>query len=136
MSKKELKQFAQSVYFQANERMSFIKPEDHIISVLLFELGNAVKIIGENENAVQIYRKAKEYGFKEEIIDKRLDYCYQSRVNYGKTENQKKVESVNKKKENDIIWILIFVLAGILLAGLIIFYFKSKNSKKKESPIF
>jgi tetratricopeptide (TPR) repeat protein len=133
LSSKELKQFAQSVYFQVNERMSFIKPEDHIISVLLFELGNAVKIIGENQNAIQIYRKAKEYGFKDEIIDQRLNYYYESRASYGKIENQKKSQSIINKERIDIIWIVISIIGGVVFIGLIIFYFKSKNLKNTQS---
>ncbi|WP_167343418.1 tetratricopeptide repeat protein [Flavobacterium chungangense] len=132
LSNKQLRLFAQSVYFQVNERMSFIKPEDHIISVLLFELGNAVKIIGENQNAKQIYKKAKEYGFKDKIIDKRLNSYYESSASYGKIKNQKKSESINNKVRIDI-WIVISIIGGVILIGLILFYSKSKNSKNTQS---
>ena len=129
LSREELKQFAQSVYFQVNERMSFIKPKDHIISVLLFELGNAVKILGENENAVQIYRKAKEYGFQNELINRRLTYCYQSRADYSKKENQKEIGVTVKenKAEINIIWIILSIITLILIIGLLIFFFKRKS---------
>ncbi|GGF00016.1 tetratricopeptide repeat protein [Flavobacterium limi] len=128
LSNKQLKQFAQSLYFQVNERMSFIKPEDHIISVLLFELGNAVKIIGENQNAIQIYKKAKEYGFKDKIIDKRLNSHNEIRAGYGKIENQKKSESINNNKKL-IFGFIISIIGGVVFIGLILFYAKSKNLK-------
>ncbi|RUT71160.1 tetratricopeptide repeat protein [Flavobacterium cupreum] len=72
LSKKEIDKLAKAVYFQVNERISFIEPKDNIISILLFELGNLVELKGEHENALQIYRKAREYGYDNDLIVARM----------------------------------------------------------------
>ncbi|WP_291151496.1 tetratricopeptide repeat protein [Flavobacterium sp. UBA7680] len=132
LSKKELEKLAQSIYYQVNERISFIKPKDKIISVLLFELGNAVKIIGENENATRIYNLAKEYGFQDELINRRLTSYFQGKVYNIKKENQEKNKGgiVNYLNQIETIWIVLSIIGGILLIGLIVIYFQRKNLKK------
>jgi tetratricopeptide (TPR) repeat protein len=40
LSDEELIKLKDALYYQLNERISFIKPKDYIIAVLLFELGN------------------------------------------------------------------------------------------------
>ena len=102
LSKKELRKFAQSVYFQVNERMSFIKSEDPIIALLLFELGNLAMIDGNIFDANQIYNQAKEYGYNSDLLTKRISFTngylfadknkkykteavYSTKVNYEKT---------------------------------------------------
>ncbi|MEA9413396.1 tetratricopeptide repeat protein [Flavobacterium sp. PL02] len=147
LSKKELEELAQSIYFQVNERISFIKPKDKVISVLLFELGNAVKIIGENENAIRIYNLSKEYGFQDELINSRLVYCHQSQIKkleelnqkmYGVIEKVKKSKQVvdidemnqmNQMNQMNTIVIVLSIVSVSLLIGLVIFYFKWKNLK-------
>jgi tetratricopeptide (TPR) repeat protein len=139
LPKETLNELAKSIYYQVNERMSFIKPKDKIISTLLFELGNAVKIIDENENAIRIYNLSKEYGFQEELVNQRLIYCYQSKNKYVEKENQKLYESITKLKKSkqgiDIDYVdqienglvVLSIVAAILLIVSIILYFKWKS---------
>lgn len=82
LSKEEVEKLAKSVYFQVNERMSFIEPKDKIISILLFELGNLVQLKGEYENALQIYRTARLYGYDGDLIVARMINSAQGKAEY------------------------------------------------------
>jgi hypothetical protein len=89
LSKKELEDLEKALYYQLNERITFIKPKDQIISVLLFELGNIAIINKDYLSASQIYELSKKYGFQEELINKRTILCYENWMNYysSKAEN-------------------------------------------------
>lgn len=141
LSKRELEKLSKAVYYQVNERISFIKPKDEIISVLLFELGNMVRIIGEKENAIRIYNLSKEYGFKDELINKRLIFYHQNVYKYYEKQNIKLHNSINKIRQNreDIdadqlgqmytALVILLIVSLILLICLIIIYFKWKKLK-------
>lgn len=100
LSKKELATLSKAVYYQVNERMSFIKPKDKIISVLLFELGNMVRIIGEKENAIRIYNLSKQYGFQDELINSRLIFYHQNVFKFYEKENTKLYHLIDRMKKS------------------------------------
>ena len=98
----QTEKLTKSIYYQLNERMSFIKSEDPIIALLLFELGNLAMIDGNIFDANQIYKQAKEYGYNSDLLTKRISFTngylsadknkkykteavYTTKVNYGKT---------------------------------------------------
>jgi len=141
LSKPELEVLAKAVYYQVNERMSFIKPKDKVISILLFELGNLVRLKGESENAVRIYNLAKEYGFHDEIVNARIVSCFKSRADYFEHrtwELDKKLNVLRKSKNGvdldyvsqiEIALITVSIIGTVLLIGLLILYFKWKKLK-------
>jgi tetratricopeptide (TPR) repeat protein len=141
LSKKELETLSKAVYYQVNERMSFIKPKDEIISVLLFELGNMVRIIGEKENAIRIYNLSKEYGFQNELINSRLIFYHQNVFKFYEKENIRLynlIDKIKKSKEGvyieqvnqmNIALIILSIVALVLLIALLILYFKWKKLK-------
>lgn len=96
LSKEEVEKLAKSVYFQVNERMSFIEPKDKIISILLFELGNLVQLKGEYENALQIYRTARLYGYDGDLIVARMINSAQGKAEYYR---EKTIEFGTKLKK-------------------------------------
>ncbi len=63
-TKEELSKLHSALYFQLNERISFIKPKDKIVAQLLFDLGNIAYLLGQYSDALEDYRFAKEYGFE------------------------------------------------------------------------
>lgn len=73
MSKDELKRLHLALYFQLNERMSFVKPNDKIVAQLLFDLGNIAFLRGYYAVALEDYRLAKKYGMGGELIEMRID---------------------------------------------------------------
>jgi hypothetical protein len=82
LSKKELENLEKALYYQLNERITFIKPKDQIISVLLFELGNIALLNKDYLSASEIYELSKKYGFQEELINKRTILCYEKWLHY------------------------------------------------------
>ena len=69
----ELKTLQKQLFFQLNERVTFIQPKDPFIAALMFELGNVTLALGQNSKALSIYKKAKKYGFDDPLIAKRMD---------------------------------------------------------------
>ncbi len=61
----------EALFYQLNERVSFIKPKDKIVALLLFELGNVYALTADITMSVRLYDMAKEYGYSSEVFEKR-----------------------------------------------------------------
>jgi tetratricopeptide (TPR) repeat protein len=72
LSDVELEELFEEVYYQLNERVSFIKPKDRIVAQLLFDLGNITFLQRDYSNARANYQLAKDYGFSDPIVEKRI----------------------------------------------------------------
>jgi tetratricopeptide (TPR) repeat protein len=141
LSKEELEKLSKSIYYQLNERMTFIKPEDKVNSVLLFELGNIVKLINSNKEAIKIYNISKDYGFRDEIINKRLLYCYQFEIKYCEDRNHRLYDGYYNLKDRtngidfdyvsqiETTLLILSIVVGSLLIVLIVLYLKWKKLK-------
>ncbi|WP_433834865.1 tetratricopeptide repeat protein [Flavobacterium anhuiense] len=142
LSRKEIDELAQSIYFQVNERMSFIEPKDKIISILLFELGNLAELLGQNNSALETYRSARKYGYEGDLIIERMinssqneiDYYRERAVSYGS-----QLRALRESKGNiysgyiSQMETIIIILSGIiiiLLIALVVFFSKWKKLKK------
>lgn len=68
----ELFVLRKQLYYQLNERVSFVKPKDKIVAQLLFDLGNISYLMQEKEEAAENYKMAKEYGFNKPVLEERL----------------------------------------------------------------
>jgi tetratricopeptide (TPR) repeat protein len=66
-----LETLMQQLYYQLSERMSFVKPEDPVVALLLFELGNVQALVADLSTAVICYDLAKKYGYKSALLDAR-----------------------------------------------------------------
>lgn len=69
----KLKKLSSELYYQLNERVSFVKPKDEIVAMLLFELGNVAFLTDNFSDAIEDYNEAKRYGFTESLLDDRID---------------------------------------------------------------
>ena len=142
LSKKEIDKLIQSVYFQVNERMSFIEPKDKVISVLLFELGNLAELQGENNSALATYRTARVYGYDGDLIVARMINSAQHEVDYYRERSQTFGSQLRALRENkrDVnsfyvhqIETSLIVLSGIIIIlfiAVIVFFLKWKKLKK------
>lgn len=72
LSEKQLKKLQKELFFQLNERVTFIPPKDPYIAALLFELGNVALALDQRKSAAAIYKKAKAYGFADPIQGSRI----------------------------------------------------------------
>ncbi|MTH15145.1 tetratricopeptide repeat protein [Flavobacterium sp. LC2016-01] len=146
LSDEELIKLQDALFFQLNERISFIKPKDQIISVLLFELGN-IAFMDENfsSDTSEIYELSKKYGFRSDVLNERLIVCYKKMNDFflknGKdldkiaTREQALTDKLIKKARNDDDsfnqMIMVFsIITLFLLSSTIILFFKWKKLKK------
>ncbi len=63
------------LFYQLNERMTFIEPKDPYIAALLFELGNTCILLDDRKSALENYASAERYGFKSALLKKRKDFA-------------------------------------------------------------
>lgn len=123
LSTAEIKELINYIYYQLNERMSFVKPKNGIVAQLLFDYGNSLYLIKDFKNAKIAYDKAVEYGNTSSLLQKRLDLVKKNQQEKSnKTGDSKK--SITFFKEH---WdtILISILA------VVIFFFVFKNKQRK-----
>lgn len=59
----ELNKLRDALYYQLNERVSFIKPKDAIVAQMLYELGNITAITHDAHTAYENYNMAFKYGY-------------------------------------------------------------------------
>lgn len=124
LSKKELEDLEKALYYQLNERITFIKPKDKVISILLFELGNIAIINKDYLSASQIYELSKKYGFQEELINKRIILCYEKWLHYysSKAEELEMQKGGSFRLEGyqiDVVVISLIVVSFLFLSLLI-----------------
>jgi tetratricopeptide (TPR) repeat protein len=112
LSKQQLLELRDALYFQLNERVSFIKPPDKIIANLMYDLANVTFLIGGKESAITIYEKAREYGFTDEILDSRL---YNAK---GIPQPEKPVIAEKPKQSNYFMW-MIAGLTGLAIIAIL-----------------
>ena len=120
LSKQEIEALIKQMYFQINERISFVKPKDDIMAQLLFEYGNLLLLDNKKTEANEVYNMAIKYGFNSSLIQERLEL---SNVDEKSTKNN----VLDFLKSN---WdtILITVLAILIFY----FVFKAKERKNKN----
>lgn len=61
----------EALFYQLYERVSFIKPKDKIVGLLLFELGNVYALTADITMSLRLYDMAKAYGYSSEVFEKR-----------------------------------------------------------------
>lgn len=69
----QLYKLSNALYYQLNERVSFVKPKEKIVAQLLFDLGNVAFILGNVDDALADYEQAKRYGFSGSLIQDRIN---------------------------------------------------------------
>lgn len=116
MTNEELFQLERTLFYQLNERISFIKPKDKIVAVLLFELGNIKLHKNKLNDAQKIYLKAKEYGFNDALIDQRLELTnYTSSKIKGTSTSKNEVKIDVLKTSLVVLSVLIVILFGYIV---------------------
>ncbi|MDM1550356.1 tetratricopeptide repeat protein [Empedobacter falsenii] len=125
LSKEDLNSLKNQLYFQLNERRSFIQPKDEIMAQLLFDYGNILLLLGEKE-AKEVYEIAKQYGFSNELIDRRIEES-KSIKSYSSS-NSNEENSLKKFFQKNWDTILITLLSIIIF----FFVFKAKERKRRN----
>lgn len=121
-----LKGLREQIYYQLNERMSFVEPKDKIVAQLLFDLGNISYLLKDKEGANEVYELSKEYGFDDPILEKRQKLY--SILTTEKVEKKIITEvkfQAKSMRRHQLMGIFASVLA-LIFSGLIIFTFRKK----------
>lgn len=125
LNKTKIDRIYKSIFFQLNERISFIKPKDKIVAMLLFELGNLSIIKKEYKNAKDLFKKSKEYGLESDLLNKRMNFVNE-KLKIKKIVAQKKVIK-NKVEKTDLTKTIILIIGIISIIVLIILILKRRN---------
>jgi tetratricopeptide (TPR) repeat protein len=132
LSESKLNNLENSIYYQLNERISFIKNQDSIIANLLFELGNIAMLKKQFFEADQIFKMAKEYGFSNNIIDIRLSYI----EGFINSKNELSLNTNNfsatRIEKYNIEKTTLLILSIIAFLGLLFYIFKLKKANNKN----
>lgn len=99
MTKQELQKLSKALYYQLNERISFIKKKDKIVAQLLFDLGNIAFLLANYSDATKDYKKAKSYGFKDQLIEKRIKEVAKQQLTHKKSKNITTSKSKKDRRE-------------------------------------
>jgi tetratricopeptide (TPR) repeat protein len=118
LSREELLKLRDALYYQLNERVSFIKPKDRIVAELLFQLGNVSVLTNARKEAVSIYNQAIAYGYNDPLVEARLKYLGEKTVAVKDTlVKENKVLVKGEKRSNFLVWTIagVFVMVAIFM---------------------
>jgi len=135
LTENNLRSLRFQIYFQLNERMSFIKEKDKSIAVLLFDLANIDYLLGEKSSQYkELYKMAIDYGFDQKFIEDRLKAIEKHELSIKtdnlERENKKVISKKLRDKKNNTNYILFL---SLLITLSIILYFLFKKFKKQVS---
>lgn len=116
---KELTALSSALYFQLNERMSFVEPKEKIVAQLLFDLGNVAFLMGEYKDALADYKLAQTYGFEGELIN--------ARISMANTYASKMLTMPPPAANSSYFGYILIAAAGIIIGG--VFYKKWREDR-------
>ncbi|MCF8428098.1 MAG: tetratricopeptide repeat protein [Bacteroidia bacterium] len=64
----ELSSLQAALYYQLNERVSFVEPKDKLVAQLLFDLGNIAFLLDNYTDALSDYKQAEKYGYSNSLL--------------------------------------------------------------------
>jgi tetratricopeptide (TPR) repeat protein len=124
----DLEKLSNALYYQLNERISFVKPKEKIVAQLLFDLGNVAFLMGDYKTAALDYGRAKEYGLEGILVEKRMEKANKLAL---KGPIQRKVITTVQPR-NAMIWIGGGILLLIIVAAIVII----KRQKNKRDRVY
>lgn len=112
LSEQELRNLSTALYYQLNERVSFVKPKEKVVAQLLFDLGNIAYLSGNYFDALANYEQAKLYGYTGQLIEDRIK---QAEENKRQAQQQAEENNVNVSERSRYLTYGLGTLSGLLL---------------------
>jgi tetratricopeptide (TPR) repeat protein len=128
MSKQQLQDLSDALYYQLNERISFVKPKEEIVAQLLFDLGNIAFLLGNYYDASADYAQAKLYGYTKQLIEQRIA---QTETHIKKAKQKAEQNKPKAQKHSSYLRYGLWILGGLLLTILMVTIYRRK--KKNNS---
>jgi tetratricopeptide (TPR) repeat protein len=120
-----LEKLLDALYYQLNERVSFVKPKEKIVAQLLFDLGNVAFLMGRYEEAVSDYGRAKEYGLEGVLVEERI--AQSNKLALQERSHRKVMATVQPR--NVMVWIGSGILLLVVIAVIVVI--KRRKNKKR-----
>lgn len=124
MTKQQLQDLSNALYYQLNERISFVKPKEKIVAQLLFDLGNIAFLLTNYHDASADYEQAKLYGYSDQLIEKRME---QVKRRIKQEEQQPEQKTVKTQNKSSFLTYGFLILGGLLLTILTIIIYKRRE---------
>ena len=134
LSEEELMHLRNALFFQLNERLTFIHSEDKVAAQLLFDLANVSLLIGTNIYQVNdIYSMAKKYGYANPIWEARHINAKKlsEKINRGQIHSSLHSEIIQTPKV-DFPWVIILSICFLISPIFMFFFLRSKMNDIKE----
>ena len=134
LSEEELMHLRNALFFQLNERLTFIHSEDKVVAQLLFDLANVSLLIGTNIYQVNdIYSMAKKYGYANPIWEARHINAKKlsEKINRGQIHSSLHSEIIQTPKV-DFPWVIILSICFLISPIFMFFFLRSKMNDIKE----
>jgi tetratricopeptide (TPR) repeat protein len=125
LTKGELDSLANAVYFQLNERISFVEPKDPIVAQLLHDLGDIEYLLNNKEDAKSDYQLAIRYGYLQPTREILQDTVA--------TESVQEITEPEKRSTNKRFPVIISGATVVLLA-VVILAARRRRLKEKNRP--
>jgi len=134
LTENELKKLKATLVYQLNERMTFIKPENKIMALLLFDLGNVLALLESQANAAAVYDLANEYGYSDSLLGIRLDYFTHEQTTVSTVQpdctmviSKSAVPIIPATETHYTLFLILEVCVCILLIGAFFFFKRKRN---------
>jgi tetratricopeptide (TPR) repeat protein len=127
LSKEVLTNLGDAIYYQVNERISFIKPKDKIVAQLLFDLANITFLSGNPGDAILIYDEANEYGFDSIKVKMRKVALAKDIIKYWDNLRAKRFAEVEKKYANHNSLYLVGGAAIVIIGIIVVFVIRRRR---------
>ncbi len=132
----ELIRLRKALFYQLNERVTFIHPQDKIVAELLFDLANVALLTGAHIYDVNdVYSMAKKYGYADPLWEKRSIYTKHLSLKINKNQgtiSQNTGEAVVPPSETNYAAIITLGVCLLIFPVFAFLYLKKRLENNKE----
>jgi tetratricopeptide (TPR) repeat protein len=135
LSKTELQHLRKALFYQLNERLTFIHSEDKIVAQLLFDLADLSLLTGMNIYQVNdLYSMAKKYGYAGPLWERRYTNAKQlsQKINRGQAAEIPLHGAEAHTPEVNFPWAIILSICFLIFPVLAFLYLKGRLNSHKE----